>query len=635
MRKFKTESKKLLDLMINSIYTNKEIFLRELISNASDAVDKLYFKSLTDSSVQLSKDDLCINVAFDKDARTITVSDNGIGMTKDDLDRDLGTIAHSDSFEFMKDEEAKNHDDIDIIGQFGVGFYSAFMVADRVRVVTRAFGQDEAWQWESDGVEGYTITEASREASGTDVILEVKPNTEGEDYDHFLTEDGLKQLIKRYSNYVRYPIHMMCSKKRELPKPEDAGDDYKPEYEDYLELETINSMTPIWKRAKKDVSQEDYDEFYKTTFHDYEAPARTITLHAEGKLEYDALLFIPSRRPFDLYSKDYKKGLQLYSSNVLIMDKCEELLPDYFNFVHGVVDSQDLNLNISRETLQHNGQLHAIASRIEKKVKGDLEDMRDNDREAYEQFFDQFGRGIEYGIYSSYGMNGADLGDLLLFHSAKTGKMVTLSEYLEDAGGDDAKAIYYAAGDSIDKLSRMPVVTTVVGRGYDVLLCTQDVDEFCLTALREWNGKPLQNVAGGDLGLETDEEKTQAEEAEKENADLFTAMKDELGDKVSKVTVSTRLTDSPVCMTSEGPISLEMEKVLAAEPDANGMKSQRVLEINAKHPIFEALKAAQGLGDADKVKLYTNILYDQALLVEGFPLDDPLAYAENVCKLMD
>ena len=645
MRKFKTESKKLLDLMINSIYTNREIFLRELISNASDAVDKLYFKSLTDSSIQLTKDQLGIDVAFDKDARTITVSDNGIGMTQEDLDRNLGTIAHSDSMAFKQENAEQQGDDVDIIGQFGVGFYSAFMVAKSVRVVSKAYGSDQAWAWESDGVEGYTIEEAQREGNGTDIILTLKDNTDEENFDQFLSEYGLKDLIKRYSNYVRYPIQMNVTKTRELPKPEDAGDDYKPEYETYTELETINSMIPIWKRKKQDVTQEEYNEFYKSDFHDYADPARTISLHAEGALTYDALLFIPSRPPYDLYSKDYKKGLALYSSNVLIMEKCEELLPDYFNFVHGVVDSQDLTLNISRETLQHNSQLKAIARRIEKKVKSDLEDMRDNDREAYEEFFKNFGRGLKYGIYSHYGMNKDTLADLLLFYSAKQQKMITLAEYAADAP-EGQEAVYYAAGDSVERLAKMPIVTTVLGRGHDVLLCTQDVDEFCVTAMADYavpdaddpdslTAWPFKNVAGGDLGLETEEEKKEAEAATEKNKSLFCAMKEALGDKVEKVAVSTRLTDAPACITASGPLSLEMEKILSAMPDASDeMKTQRVLEVNAKHPVFEALKAAQDAGDADKVKLYTEILYNQALLVEGLPIDDPVAYAQAVTQLM-
>ena len=650
MRKFKTESKKLLDLMINSIYTNREIFLRELISNASDAVDKLYFRSLTDKDIQLSKDELGIRVAFDKDARTVTVSDSGLGMTKDELDRNLGTIAHSDSMEFKADNADAQGDDVDIIGQFGVGFYSAFMVASKVRVVSKAYGSDEAWAWESDGVEGYTIEEAQREGHGTDVILTLKDNTDDDNYDPVLSEFGLRNLIKRYSNYVRYPVQMEVSKTRELPKPEDAGDDYKPEYEDYTEVETINSMIPIWKRSKSEVTDEEYNEFYKTDFHDFTDPARTFSIHAEGALSYDALLFIPGRAPYDLYSKDYKKGLELYSSNVLIMEKCEDLLPDHYNFVRGVVDSQDLTLNISRETLQQNNQLHAIARKVEKKVTSELKKMLKNDRAAYEKFFEDFGRGLEYGIYTSYGMLKDELADLLLFYSAKEQKMVTLAEYLE-AMPADQKSIYYAAGDSIDRLAKLPIVNTVLGKGYDVLLCTKDVDEFCFQAMMTYGPeaeqdaegkdiegtgpKELKNVASGDLDFASEEEKKEAEEAEKDNEALLAAMKEQLGDAVTKVAVSTRLTDAPSAVTTEGPVSLEMERLMSQMPDGMGeVKSQRVLELNAKHPVFQVLKDAQSAGDAEKVKLYTEILYDQALIVEGMPIADPVAYANAVTKLM-
>ena len=671
MRKFKTESKKLLDLMINSIYTNKEIFLRELISNASDAVDKLNFKSLTDSDVDIDGDDLAIRVSFDKDNRTLTISDNGIGMTAEELEKNLGTIAHSGSQEFKTENAESQGNDVDIIGQFGVGFYSAFMVANRVRVVSRAFGSDEANVWESDGLEGYTIEPGERANHGTDVILTIREDEGGEDgegFDTYLSEWGLKNLIKQYSNYMRYPIQMMVTKHREKPKPEDAGDDYKPEWEDYEELETINSMTPIWKKRASEVEQKDYNEFYKSTFHDFEDPARTISFHAEGTLEYDALLFIPGRAPFDLYSKDYEKGLSLYSSNVLIMEKCADLVPDYFNFVRGVVDSADVSLNISRETLQQNRQLRAIAKRVEKKISSDLEDMRDNDREAFEKFFENFGRGLKYGIYSSYGMKAGELADLLLFYSAKEQKMVTLAEYAK-AMPADQNAIYYAAGDSRERLAKMPVVTGVLDRGYDVLLLTADVDEFTFQAMRTYNaqGLPkvyeddaareaaekavadgaepetedraleLKNVATGDLDLATEDEKKDAEEATKENESLFTAMKDALGDKVEKVAVSARLTDAPACITTEGPLSLEMERVLRRDPsaEAEGMpKSQRVLELNAKHPVFEKLVAANEAGDAEKIKLYAGLLYDQALLVEGILPEDPVAFAASVCELM-
>ena len=671
MRKFKTESKKLLDLMINSIYTNKEIFLRELISNASDAEDKLYLKSLTDSSVKLDEDSLSIRVTPDKDARTLTISDNGTGMTADELEANLGTIAHSGSEEFKAANAEHQGDDVDIIGQFGVGFYSAFMVASKVRVVTRAAGEDVAHVWESDGLEGYTIEDGERDHCGTDVILTLKEDVEGTDgaegerYSRYLEEWELKNLIKQYSNYVRHPIQMMVTKSRQKPKPEDAPEDYKPEYEDYTELETINSMTPIWKK-RGDVEQKDYDEFYKSTFHDWEDPARTITFHAEGALEYDALLFIPGKAPFDLYSKDYEKGLALYSSNVLIMDKCADLLPDYYNFVRGVVDSPDVTLNISRETLQQNRQLHAIANRIEKKVTSELQAMRDQDRDAYEKFFENFGRGLKFGIYSSYGMKASELADLLLFWSAREKKMVTLAEYAK-AMPAGQKAVYYAAGDSRDRLEKMPVVRAALDHGCDVLLCTADVDEFTFQAMRTYEAKglpktyeddaareaaekavadgaepevedrslELKNVAAGDVDFATEDEKKAAEETAKANEDLFGAMKEALGDKVTKVTVSARLTDAPAAITSEGPLSLEMEKVLAAGPDAGeAPKAQRVLELNAKHPVFDKLKAAQESGDKEKLSLYAGLLYDQALLVEGMLPDDPVAFASHVCELM-
>ena len=584
MRKFKTESKKLLDLMINSIYTNREIFLRELISNASDAVDKLYFRSLTDPSVAVGRDDLAIMVGFNGDERTVTVSDNGIGMTKDELDRNLGTIAHSDSFEFKAAQaeaaaesepgEAKGLDDltdVDIIGQFGVGFYSAFMVGKKVRVVSRAIGSDEAWAWESNGIDGYDIKPAERAEHGTDVIVYLKDDTDDEKFGTFASEHGLRELIKRYSNYVRYPIKMEVTKSRkvEAPEPAEGEEPAAPQWESYTEVETINSMIPIWKRKKSEVSQEEYNEFYKTDFHDFEDPARTISVHAEGSLNYDALMFVPSRAPWDMYSKDFKRGLALYSSNVLIMDKCEELLPDYFGFVRGVVDSSDLTLNISRETLQHNGQLRAIARRLEKKIKADLANMRDDDREAYERFFEQFGRTLKFGIYQSYGMAKDTLADLLLFYSAKQQKMITLDEYLADAPAG-ADSIFYAAGDSRERLANMPLVTTVLAKGYDVLLCDADVDEFCMMAMGTYgehavdgddeNKQPyfIKNVGAEDLGLTSEEEKKLAEEATESNAELFDAMREALGDKVERVVVSTRLTDAPAVVTSEGGVSLAM-----------------------------------------------------------------------------
>jgi len=633
MRKFKTESKKLLDLMINSIYTNREIFLRELISNASDAVDKLYFRSLTDSSIQLSKDALEIRVAFDKDARTITVSDSGIGMSEDELEKNLGTIAHSGSQEFKTENDFEGTDAADIIGQFGVGFYSSFMVSKNVRVVTRAYGSDEAFQWESDGIDGYTITPAEKATQGTDVILTLKDNTDEDDYDQFLSEWKLRDLIKQYSNYVRYPIHMMVTKSRALPKPEDADENYATQYEEYQEDEVINSMTPIWKRRKSEVTDEEYAEFYKSDFHDFTDPQRTISVHAEGALSYDALMFIPGRQPFDLYLRDYEKGLALYSSGVLIMDKCADLLPDHYNFVRGVVDSSDLSLNISRETLQRNSQLRAIANKVEKKITGELEKMRDNDRDDYEAFWDNFGRSIKFGIYQSYGAKADELAPLLMFYSINEQKYVTLAEYIENMP-EDQKDIYYAAGDSIDRLRNLPIVKTIRLKGFDVLLCTEDVDEFTLQSMRTWQEKELKNVSTSDIDLASEDEKKVAEEATVENKELFAAMQEILGDNVSKVEVSPNAMDAPARLSAVGQMSMEMERILSQGPGENMARAEKVLQLNAQHSAFETLKAAFAAGDKPKLRLYTDLLYNQALLVEGLPIEDPLTFAEEICKLM-
>ena len=663
MKEFRTESKKLLDLMANSIYTNRDIFLRELVSNASDAIDKLSFLSLTDSAAKLDEEDLEIRLAFDKDARTVTVSDNGIGMTAEEMEENLGTIAHSGSEEFKTANLESQGAEVDIIGQFGVGFYSSFMVAKNVRVVSRAFGSDETYVWESDGAEGYTIEPAAeqRATHGTDVILTLRDNPEAAEstdeddepergFDTYLSEWGLRDLVKRYSNYVRHPIRMMVTKSRQLPKPEDAGDDYTPEYEDYEELETLNSMTPIWRKRKQDVEQDDYDEFYKSTFHDWDAPARTIPFHVEGTLDYYALLFVPGRAPFDLYSKDYEKGLALYSSNVMIMEKCADLLPDYYNFVRGVVDSPDVSLNISRETLQQNRQLRVMARSVERQITRNLQDMRDNDREAYEKFFEDFGRGLKFGIYNSYGSKADPLADLLLYWSAREEKFVTFAEYVA-AMPEGQEAIYFVSGDSRERMEKMPIVKTVLDKGFDVLLCTQDVDEFCFQAMRTYHaaaiagdsetpGKDardleLKNVTSGDLDLATDEEKEEAEKATTEHEDLFGALAAKLGDKVVKVAAAASATDAPARITTEGPVSLEMERVLAQGPEADAApKSRRVLELNVSHPVFEKLVAAQDAGDDEKLALYAGLLYDQALLVEGLPVDDPVAFAQNVCSLM-
>lgn len=630
MRQFKAESKKLLDLMINSIYTNREIFLRELISNASDACDKLYFKSLTDTSIGVKKEDLSIHISPDKDTRTLTVSDNGIGMTKEELEKNLGTIARSGSMDFKAENKNEN---IDIIGQFGVGFYSAFMVASKVTVISRAQGSDEAWKWESKGVEGYTLSEAEKDAPGTEIIMVLKEDTDGENYSQYLEEYTLVDLIKKYSDYIRYPITMYRQKSRQKPKPEDAGEDYKPEYETYTELETINSMVPIWKRNKKDVEEKDYNEFYKSRFNDYSDPLRVITSRTEGTATYTALLFIPGRTPYDYYTKEYEKGLALYASGVLIMDKCADLLPDYFSFVKGVVDSEDLSLNISRETLQKDNQLKLMHNSLEKKIKNELHAMLVNDREKYETFWKSFGRQIKFGIYGDYGMHKDLLADLLMFWSAKEQKYVTLDEYIEKMP-EDQKCIYFAAGDENDRLAKLPNAQLVLSKGYDLLLCPEDVDEFCLQMMHDYKEKEFKNINSGDLGLETEEEKEAAKAAAEENKDLFEDIKTALNGKIKEVKANPTLKDHPVSLSSEGGLSMEMEKVLRKMPNAEGMESTKVLELNPNHPVFAALKAAKEAGDSDKVTKYAELLYDQALLIEGLPLEDPVAYAQKVCELM-
>ena len=630
MRQFKAESKKLLDLMINSIYTNREIFLRELISNASDACDKLYFKSLTDTSVGIRKEDLHIHIVPDRDSRTLTVSDNGIGMTREELEKNLGTIARSGSMDFKAENQNEN---IDIIGQFGVGFYSAFMVASKVTVISRAQGSDEAWKWESSGVEGYTLTEAEKGEPGTDIIMVLKEDTENDNYSQYLEEYTLVDLIKKYSDYIRYPITMYRQKSRQKPKPEDAGEDYKPEYESYTELETVNSMVPIWKRDKKDVTEKDYNDFYKNRFNDYTDPLRVITSRTEGTATYTALLFVPGRTPYDYYTKEYEKGLALYASGVMIMDKCADLLPDYFSFIKGVVDSEDLSLNISRETLQKDSQLRLIRNSLEKKIKNELHAMLVNDRDKYETFWKAFGRQIKFGIYGDYGMHKDLLADLLLFWSAKEQKYVTLDEYVEKIP-EDQKCIYFAAGDETERLAKLPNAQLVQGKGYDLLLCPEDVDEFCLQMMHDYKEKEFKNINSGDLGLETEEEKKAAETAAEENKDLFADIKTALKGKVKDVKVNPTLKDHPVSLSSEGGLSMEMEKVLRRMPNAEGMESTKVLELNPGHPVFEALKAAKAAGDSDKVSKYAELLYDQALLIEGLPLEDPVAYAQMVCELM-
>ena len=630
MHQFKAESKKLMDLMINSIYTNRDIFLRELISNASDACDKRYFKSLTDTSIGITKDDLKIHIQPDKEARTLTITDNGIGMTKEELEKNLGTIAKSGSLDFKTENQSDN---IDIIGQFGVGFYSAFMVAQKVTVISRAQGADTAWKWESKGVEGYTITEADKDDVGTEIILVLKDDTDSENYSEYLDDYTIANLVKKYSDYIRFPITMYREKSRQKPKPEDAGDDYKPEYETYTELETLNSMVPIWKRPKSEVKDEDYNEFYKNKFMDYSDPLRVITSRTEGTATYTALLFVPGRTPYDYYTKEYEKGLALYASGVMIMEKCADLLPDYFSFIKGVVDSEDLSLNISRETLQKDSQLKLIRNSLEKKIKNELHAMLVNDREKYETFWKSFGRQIKFGVYGDYGMHKDLLGDLLMFYSAKEQKMVTLDEYIEKMS-EGQKCIYFAAGDDTDRLGKLPNAHLVLSKGYDLLLCTEDVDEFCLQMMHDYKEKEFKNINAGDLGLETEEEKKAAEETANENKDLFEEIKKALNGKVKEVKVNPTLQEHPVTLSSEGGISMEMEKVLRKMPGSGDVESTKVLELNPNHTVFAALKAAHEAGDTAKVDQYAELLYDQSLLIAGLPIEDPVAYAQLVCGLM-
>ena len=637
-KQFKAESKRLLDMMINSIYTHKEIFLRELISNASDAIDKLYFRSLTDDSVKLKKKDFFIRLAADKENRTLTVRDNGIGMTKEELEKNLGTIAKSGSLDFKNENETGGK--VDVIGQFGVGFYSAFMVASRVTVRSRAFGAQEAWQWESTGAEGYTIEPCDKEDVGTEVILVVKENEGEEHYDEFLDDWRLAGIVKKYSDYIRYPIKMLREKSRAIEGTDkDEEGHYKaPEYETYTEDETLNSMVPIWKRDKKKVKDEEYAQFYKDKFGDYSDPARVIQSKTEGTATFNALLFIPSRTPYNYYTKEYEKGLQLYSSGVLIMEKCADLLPDYFSFVKGLVDSEDLSLNISREMLQHDSQLKLIKTTLERKIKNERAAWLKNDREKYEEFFKNFGLQLKMGCYASYGMNKELLQDLLLFHSAKENKLVTLREYYE-AMPEDQKYIYYAAGESTDRLAKLPAAERVLDKGFDILYLTDDVDEFMLQMLRSYGDKEkekeFRNISADDLGIETDAEKEEVKAKNEENKELFEAMKEALDGKVTEVRLSQRLKSHPVCLSSSGPLSIEMEKVLNSMPaQQEKVKSEKVLELNGEHEVFAALKRLFEAGDKEKLAAYSEILYDQALLIEGLALEDPVAYANNVCKLM-
>ena len=623
-KEFKSESKRLLDLMINSIYTHKEIFLRELISNASDAIDKLCFIALTDDKLNMSRDDFKIFIKPDKENRTLTITDNGIGMDKDDLENNLGTIASSGSYKF-KQEMSEKQDDIDIIGQFGVGFYSAFMVAKKITVVTKKYGCDTAYKWESDGADGYEITETERDEIGTTIVLEIKDNTEEENYDEFLEQYRIQGLIKKYSDYIRYPIMMDMTHSR---VKEETKDSEKPEYEDYTETETLNSMLPIWQRAKKDVKQEEYDNFYREKFMAMDKPLHTIVTSVEGVVTYKALLFIPSQAPYDYYTKEYKKGLQLYSSGVLIMDNCEELLPEHFRFVKGIVDSADLSLNISREMLQHDRHLITIAQNIEKKIKNELTSMLANDRENYEKFFNAFGRQLKYGVSADYGMHKEELQDLLMYYSSTEKKLVTLSEYV-DRMKEDQKFIYFAVGENISSIDNLPQTELLRSKGYEILYCTEEIDEFSLQTLMQYKDKKFCSATNDDLGIENDENK----EGEKDSSAILTFVKETLGDKVSEVVASKKLVSHPVCLTAKGGISFEMEKYFNAVQPDSGMKAQRVLELNMNHSAVKAMESAVQT-DIEKAKKYAELLYNQALLIAGLPIENPGEYADLVCSLM-
>lgn len=626
-KQFKTESKRMLDLMINSIYTNKEIFLRELISNASDAIDKLYFKSLTDQSVQMNRDDFKIDVSIDKANRLLKVCDNGIGMTEEELDKNLGTIAKSGSLQFTNENETGEHD-VDIIGQFGVGFYAAFMVADRVEVVSRAYGSDKAFKWQSTGADGYTVTEAEKDTVGTEITLHIKESTEEADYDRFLDTYTISSLIKKYSDYIRFPIRMDMERSR-LKEGSDS------EYETYTENVTVNSMIPLWKKNKKDIMKEEYEKFYQETFSAYDKPLRVIHQKAEGTTSYQALLFIPEKADYNYYSKNFEKGLALYSSGVKIMDKCADLLPDCFSFVKGVVDSEDLSLNISREMLQQDRQLKVIAHALEKKIKKELEEMLEKERETYERFWKAFGLQLKFALYSSFGAERDKLQDLLLFTRASDSKLCTLKEY-RDAMPESQKYIYYAAGESAQKLALLPQAETVRDKGYDILYLTDDVDEFLMQILHTYDEKEFRSISSDDLGLESDEEKKEITEKAEANKDLFAAMQKALDGKVSEVVLSSKLKSHPVCLSSKGAFTIEMEKVIDAMPNVqqNAPKAQRVLEINGSHPVFNSLTAAFAAGDTKKVENYAKLLYDQALLIEGLSVEDPVAFSNAICELM-
>lgn len=625
-KQFKAESKRLLDMMINSIYTHKEIFLREIISNASDAIDKLYFKTLTDTSIGLKKEDFAIQIIPDKEARTLTVSDNGIGMTEEDLENCLGTIANSGSFAFKKDNDLC--EDVDIIGQFGVGFYSTFMVAKEVTVITKAFGSDKAYKWHSNGVDGYTIEEAEKENAGTDVILTLKDDTDDEKYSRYLDQYQIQTLVKKYSDYIRFPIKMDVEHTH-------YGEDENAEPEKHIVNETLNSMTPIWKKNKSELTDEDYNNFYTEKFMDYMPPIAHIHSKNEGAATYNALLYIPSHAPFDYYSKDYEKGLQLYSSGVMIMEKCSDLLPDYFSFVKGLVDSEDLSLNISREMLQHDRQLKVIARNIERSIKNELTKLMKNDREKYEKFYEAFGLQFKFGIYQSYGASKDTLEDLLMFPSSfEDGKMTTLAEYV-DRMKEGQDCIYYACGESKARIEMLPVFEKVKDKGYEVLYFTQDVDEFAIKVMMQYKDKKFKSIADGDLDLESEEEKEESKKTAEESKEMFDFMKEALGGKVKEVRLSAKLKSYPVCLSSEGQVSIEMEKVLNSMPqnENNKVTAEKCLELNASHPVFGKLKELYA-SDKDKLTEYTKLLYSQARLIEGLDVEDPVEFAKLICNLM-
>jgi molecular chaperone HtpG len=620
---FKAESKRLLEMMINSIYTHREVFLRELISNASDAIDKIYYKALTDDALSFDKDSYFIKVIPDKENRTLKIIDTGIGMTKEELETNLGTIAKSGSLAFKKETELK--DGYDIIGQFGVGFYAAFMVADVVTVISKALGSEEAYKWESTGAEGYTIETVEKESVGTEIILKVKENTEDENYDEFLEEYRLKSIIKKYSDFIRYPIKMDVSSRR----PKEGSDN---EFEDYVEEQVINSMVPIWKKNKSELTDEDYANFYAEKRYGFDKPIKHIHISVDGTIRYNAILYIPEKTPFDFYSKEFEKGLELYSNGVLIMDKCADLLPDHFSFVKGMVDSEDLSLNISREMLQHDRQLKLISKNINKKIKSELQSLLNNEREKYEEFYKSFGRQLKYGVYSDFGANKEILQDLIMFYSSKEKKLVSLDEYVSRMP-DEQKYIYYASGDSIERIDKLPQAEFVSEKGYEILYFTEDIDEFAIKMLMTYKEKEFKSISSGDLGIEGEDNKTDSETEDKESKEIFDYMKGILADKVKDVRVSKRLKSHPVCLATEGDISIEMEKILAAMPDNQNIKADKVLEINKNHEVFQSLKEAFE-NDKEKLDLYTKLLYNQALLIEGLPIQDPVEFTNDICKIM-